>query len=647
MQRAAPFRTLLRRWCGGLAVAGGMACSAFAAAPAAPPAPAYPAELLALHDLELEDPRAALTRSHAEIDDTETRFWRLIGRASVHTLLEESSAAQQDVETARSLLAGWSGATQRHKLWLESYAIGAAYRTAESGVLLQRNVDLRRAAVPLRDAALLCEVAAADLFLLRDTNALDEAWIAAEEAERCGRDLMLPHLETAALIALGGMAADLGGKAPTESYFERALAVLGARTARFQRAWIEWELGNALRRQGRADAAVRYFEAALTRSREIADSSSETIVTLDLAALQLEQHQPAQALALVRGVAVNLQPAESPVRAATAARLVIEALTALKRGEVLAEIARSRELDGLPMPAQERARLARSVAAAYASQGQHAQAYEELLRATRAVDQGQQSLRDAQLLRLQARYELARREAELADLRHRAEAARLALEARDAQQRALWAALVVLAGLCALALWFGLRVLRRRRRLAELAMRDELTGMPNRRAVLAFAQEQFRVCRRVGLPLSVALVDLDHFKHVNDRHGHAAGDRALLAFAHAARGVLRGQDRLGRYGGDEWLLVMPGAGPERIAQVFERLRDALAQREVEGLPAPHGLTISMGASGLTDSVESLEALIEEADRQLYRAKADGRDALRQPGPTVAGSLDDSMLPAAA
>lgn len=607
----------------------------------------YPPELLGIHDLELEDPRTALARASGATDDAERSFWQALGRASVHTLLERSSAAHEDVGQARGVLARWPQATPRHHLWLEAYAIGAAYRTGESGALLQRNVALRRAAVPLRDVHLLCEVSAADLFLLRDTNALDEAWIAAEETERCGRELMLPHLETAALIALGGMAGDLGGKAPTESYFERALAVLGARTARFQRAWIEWELGNALHRQGRPDAAARYFEAALTRSREIDDRSSEAIVTLDLAALRLDQGEPAQALALVRGVAPWLQPAESPVRAATAARLAIEALTALKRPEVLAEAARARELEPLPMPAQERARLARAVAAALASQGQHAQAYAALLRASQAVDLGQQSLRDAQVLRLQARYELARREAELADLRHRAEAARLELAARDAQQRALWAALVVLAGAFGLALWFVLRVLRRRRRLAELAMRDELTGMPNRRAVLAFAQEQFRVCRRVGLPLSVALIDLDHFKSVNDRHGHAVGDRVLTAFAAVARSVLRGQDRLGRYGGDEWLLVMPGAGPERIAQVFERLRAALAERAIDGLPAPHGLTLSMGAAGLADSVETLEVLIEEADRQLYRAKADGRDALCQPGPTVAGTLDDSVLPAAA
>lgn len=612
---------------------------AAAAASAAPgPAARYPDELLAIHELELEDPRAALARGDAPAADLEAGFWRALGRASVNTLLEQSSAAQRDVEAARVQLGRLTGATPRHHLWLEAYAIGAAYRTGEAGALLQRNVELRRAALPLRDAALLCEIAAADMFLLRDTNALDEAWIAAEEAERCGRDLSLPHLETVALIGLGGMAGDLGGKAPTESYFERALAVLGARSARFQRAWIEWELGNAFRRQGRLEDASRYFETALARSREIGDTSSESIVTLDLAGLWLVQGDATRALALVREVLPRLSAAESPLRVATAMRLSIEALTRLRRPEVLAEIARARTLDSLPLPAQDRARLARAIAAGYAAQGQHAQAYAELLRATQLVDQGHQSLRDAQVLRLQARYEIARREAEVADLRHRAEAARLELAARDAQQRALWAALAVLAGMFGLALWLVLRVLRRRRRLAELAMRDELTGMPNRRAVLAFAQEQFRLCQRLGLPLSIALVDLDHFKAVNDRHGHAVGDRVLIAFAAIARSVLRGQDRIGRYGGDEWLLVMPGAGPAQIEQVFERLRTPLAAQAIEGLPPAHALTLSMGAAGLNESVESLDALIEEADRHLYRAKADGRDALRQPASAPAAEV---------
>jgi diguanylate cyclase (GGDEF)-like protein len=519
-------------------------------------------------------------------------------------------------------------ATPRHHLWLEAFAIGALFRIEDSARLIPRSVELRRAAAALGDEYLLCEIAAGDLFLLHDTHALDEAWRVAEETERCGRKLGQLHLETTALIAMGSMAGTLTGKAPTETYFERALEVLGVQPARFQRGWIEWELGNMLTRQGQGEKAAGYFETSLARSREIGDSAGEAIVTLDLAALRLSQGEPQRVLELVRGVLPGLQATEAPVRLAGARGLLIEALTKLKRPEVLQEIDKARPLDDMVLPPLERARLARRVAEGYASQGLYPQAYAELKRATQAVSQSQQSIRDTQVLRLQARYEIARREAEVADLRHRAEADRLALKAREAQQQALWAALVALAGLLAFAFWFGARALRRRRQLADLVMRDELTGMPNRRAILAFAQEQFRLCRKLGMDLSIALVDLDHFKQVNDRGGHAAGDRVLRAFAQAAGEVLRAQERMGRYGGDEWLLVMPGTGVEELAVLFERLRHQLASQPIHGLAHPHGITLSMGAAALSESIESVDALVDEADRQLYRAKADGRNMLR-------------------
>jgi diguanylate cyclase (GGDEF)-like protein len=504
---------------------------------------------------------------------------------------------------------------------------------------------LRQESVALADEHLLCEISAGDLFMLRDSNSLDEAWMVAEETERCGRRLGQVHLETSGLIALGGIARALTGKAPAESYFERALSLLGERPSRFQRAWIEWELGDALAKQGHNEKAARYFRAALARSRELGDTTGAAIVTLDLAALHLAQGNPAKALVLLRGAMPGLDADESPSRVAAAQGLLIQSLARMKRADVLQEIDKARKLERLVLPPFERAKLARRVAEGYASQGLHAQAYAQLVRATQDVAEGQQATRDAQVLRLQARYEMAQRDAEVADLRHRGEATRLALEARDSEQRALSAALVVLAGLLAFGLWVGARVLTRRRHLADLALRDDLTGMPNRRAVLAFAQEQFALCRRLGLSLSVAIVDLDNFKRVNDRYGHATGDRVLNAFAQAARDVLRGQDRMGRYGGDEWLLVMPGASAEELSRIFERLRTSLSAQLVAGLPRPHGITVSMGGAELTRAVETLDALIGEADRQLYRAKADGRDALRHPGADDAASPDSGHVPA--
>ncbi len=595
--------------------------------------PALPQALRPVLEAALDNPRdaLALAEAAAESPDPEARFWRLLGKAAVYTLLDRPQDARTAVDEAQARLGRIPTATPRHHLWLEAYAIGAQFRTEDSTRLIPRSEQLRRAAVPLGDEYLLCEISAGDLFLLRDTQALDEAWRMAEETERCGRKLGQLHLETSALIAMGSMASTLSGKAPADSYFDRAREVLGVLPARFQRGWIEWEQGNTLARLGQGERAVRCFEAALARSREIGDEVGQAIVTLDLAALRQVQGEPARVLELVRGVLPLMQGSEAPARLAHAQGLVIEALARLKRTEVLAEIEKARALESKPLSPLDRSRLAERMAEGYASQGLFAQAYAELQRSVQAVAASRQSIRDTQVLRLQARYEIARRESELADLRHRAEADRLSLQAREAQQRALWAALAALAGLLVVGAWLGLRALRWRRQRADLGLRDELTGAPNRRAVLAFAQEQFELCRRLRLEFSVALVDIDHFQQLNDRHGRAAGDRVLRALSQSAADVLRGQERLGRHGGDEWLMVMPGTAPDELPGVFERLRTGLASRHIQGLAHPHGITLSMGAATLTDGIDSVDALVDEAHRQLNRAKAEGRNRLRHPG----------------
>ncbi|MBS0435600.1 MAG: GGDEF domain-containing protein [Proteobacteria bacterium] len=612
-------------------------------------APGLPEPLHLVLERSLDDPRAAFALvDDAALDalDSEARFWRLLGKAALYTLLDRPSDTQRSVDEARARLGRIPTATPRHHLWLEAYAIGALFRREDSAKLIARSVELRRAALPIGDEYLLCEISVGDLFLLRETYALDEAWRVAEETERCGRKLGQLHLETSALIAMGSMASSLSGKAPAERYFERALEVLGSQPARFQRGWIEWEMGNTLARLGQPERAARAFETSLALNREIAEPTGVAITTLDLAALRLAQNEPQKAIDLVRGALPALQDSEAPVRLATAHGLVIEALARLKKPEVLLEIEKARLLERAVLPAPDRARLLQRMAEGYASQGMHVQAYAELRRANDAAQQGQQSVRDTQLLRLQARYEIARREAELADLRHRAETDRLALQAREAQQRALWAALIALAGLLVVAAWFAARGLRRRRQRADLVQRDALTGLPDRRAVLAFAQQQFALCRRLDIELSVALLDLDHFNRINERLGQGGGDRVLRAVAQAAGEVLRGQERIGRWGGDEWLLVMPGTAIDEMPEVFERLRAKVAAQHLPGLPAPHGVTLSMGAAALGEAFDSVEALVDEAERQLLRAKAEGRDRLRCARSRRAGDAASRPAPGA-
>jgi diguanylate cyclase (GGDEF)-like protein len=161
-------------------------------------------------------------------------------------------------------------------------------------------------------------------------------------------------------------------------------------------------------------------------------------------------------------------------------------------------------------------------------------------------------------------------------------------------------------------------------RIQEIATRDELTGLPNRRSMMALLQEHALLRARGGLPFYVAMVDLDHFKNVNDTYGHAVGDEALRAFATQAQTVLRNTDVIGRWGGEEFLLLLPESPPGEPTVGIERLRARLAG--LVPCPSAPELRIRFSA-GFTRYVEGepIGQAIERADRALYDAKAGGRN----------------------
>ena len=209
------------------------------------------------------------------------------------------------------------------------------------------------------------------------------------------------------------------------------------------------------------------------------------------------------------------------------------------------------------------------------------------------------------------------------------EGARLERERRhrEARIRALerernWRAVALLLGLALAGLLAGLVVQQRRegRRLRRLALTDALTGLANRREILRLGQAAFADARRDGTPLAVVALDLDHFKRVNDVHGHGTGDAVLQGVARAFTAALRPGDRLGRSGGEEFLAVLPGADPARAAAIAERLRASLE-------PGVDGLRVrtSAGVAALQPADRRLQDLLARADAALYRAKDAGRD----------------------
>jgi len=163
------------------------------------------------------------------------------------------------------------------------------------------------------------------------------------------------------------------------------------------------------------------------------------------------------------------------------------------------------------------------------------------------------------------------------------------------------------------------------RELTRLATTDPLTSAANRRHFLSQAEQEMERAGRYGRQLGVVMIDIDHFKAVNDGHGHAAGDAVLVAVAAACRSLLRDVDCLGRIGGEEFALLLPETSLVGASEVAERLRQAIAATQVTvGHHVLH-VTASLGAAERRDDDAGFDALLARADAALYRAKASGRD----------------------
>lgn len=172
--------------------------------------------------------------------------------------------------------------------------------------------------------------------------------------------------------------------------------------------------------------------------------------------------------------------------------------------------------------------------------------------------------------------------------------------------------------------------------LTRLAAVDPLTGLRNRRAIEQHLYDSISAARRHQLPLSVLVLDVDHFKSVNDMLGHRSGDAVLAQTARVLDGALRAEDAIGRWGGEEFLVVLPGTDEEGALRVAERLREALAADQAEAARA-QGLPVTITIGVAEWSQEPMEVLVTRADNALYLGKSAGRDTVQ-----VAADVSDGV-----
>ncbi len=208
-------------------------------------------------------------------------------------------------------------------------------------------------------------------------------------------------------------------------------------------------------------------------------------------------------------------------------------------------------------------------------------------------------------------------------------------KAMEINQIVILALIVLTTGIVlAIFLFFTFRLMRRlhaaQAAIAELAVTDGLTGLSNRRHFFERFDEEIDRARRYGSNLSLLMLDIDHFKQVNDTYGHPAGDMVLAEVARLLNANIRTSDIIGRYGGEEFAILIPAMSVSEAAQAAEKLRVVIEVNDIALEGPPLNVTISAGVADISSVIEDTkaspkDALIRAADRALYRAKNEGRN----------------------
>ena len=173
----------------------------------------------------------------------------------------------------------------------------------------------------------------------------------------------------------------------------------------------------------------------------------------------------------------------------------------------------------------------------------------------------------------------------------------------------------------------GRRIINLEDKRIQLATTDSLTNLWNRRKIFEFLEEELARGKRENISIGALMVDIDNFKNINDKYGHSVGDKVLSEVAYRLKHSLRRYDKIGRYGGDEMLIVLPNCDEKNVSVIAERLRQVISNKKIKTSAGELGVSISLGGTSSQKHYETpLEKILERSDHALYSAKGRGRDS---------------------
>ena len=371
-----------------------------------------------------------------------------------------------------------------------------------------------------------------------------------------------------------------------------------------------------------AGSAVAVAQAPVA----VADAYSVNAARLGIAENQIALGQPDAALATLQQARAGFAAEHDTSSDEMLLMLTGQALA--RQGQHAQALARyAQALSLIQQDGNERylAMLYKAQAASREALGQSAEALADYKRYNDLQMKLHGKMRLEQSRMLEYEYEIRRRDFENRQLRAETVAKQQEVAALETVRRWQWLAIVLGALLAALLGLLAWRQWNKSRRLRDLTLLDPLTGTANRPGIEREAARALDASVRDGTPLSLLMLDLDHFKAINDRYGHAAGDKVLRATAATWQAQLRGRDPLGRVGGEEFVVVCPDTTLEQALLVAGRLREATLALRFDDIDPALRVSVSIGAAQARKPGDSCDALLDRADTALYRAKQQGRD----------------------
>ena len=428
------------------------------------------------------------------------------------------------------------------------------------------------------------------------------------------------------LISIATIYRRLGEYDKAGDYLRQSMESAQRKQDKQEQMVVDMQLGFLATERGDPAGAVAPLQRALALAHETGSRQSVGSVLLALAESSNARQRYAEALQQVEGAAREFQAVADKSNAGMLALQSAKAHAGLGQHELAA-----REFD-LAEASVRHSRNMRYLAELYGERSMNQEALGKPaaaladLRLKINADAALARMAKTQLTTLMSyQFDTERRE-----LENRKLAADKALQ--EQQLATLerirgwqWLAILLAGVLLLLMLWLAWRQLRQSRRLHRLALTDALTGISNRRHIEYMLHVAVDEARRSHRELAVIMLDIDHFKRVNDSHGHPVGDQVLEQIVHVCQGALRQHDRLGRMGGEEFLVVLPDTDIEGGLQVAERLRACVAAtRPVVG-GVELQLSISLGVAQLRAADTGATSLVRRADAALYHAKDNGRN----------------------